>query len=142
MKVSFDPFMKTFMKSMSWKELEEYSGEPASIPLVHDSTLPVDVFLEISRNGRGYVTITGDITDFGSTASELARDQVTSACDTVMNDASGRYMFDDTIFPEFGMTVYLYYGTMSPEEFLDTNEVKESLNRFEQYLSGNPFTVS
>ena len=139
MKVSLD----TVTENMSWKELAEYSGVPVSIQLVHDSTLPVDVFLEFSRTGgRGFVTIFGDITDFGSTASELTRDQVTSACDTVMNDASGRYMFDDTLFPEFGMTVYLYYGPMSPAEFLDTHEVKESLNRFEQYLSGNPFIAS
>lgn len=126
---------------MTWKELEEHSGSPALIPLVHDSTLPVDVILEFSRTGKGYVTIFGDITDFGSTASELTRGQVNSACDAVM-DASGRYMFDDSVFPEFGMTVYFDYHTMSPAEFVDTYEVKEALNRFEHYLSGNPFIES
>lgn len=141
MKCKFDPFMKTFMKSMSWKELEEYCGPPVSIPLVHDSTLPVDVFLEIDGEGKGYVTVVGDTADFGSTESELTWDQMASACAAVM-DTSDRYMLDDTRFPEFGMTVYFDYGTMSPEEFLDTHEVKEALNRFEQYLSGNPFTVS
>lgn len=133
--------LEPFMKNMSWKDLVEYCGPPVAVQLVHDSTLPIYVYLELDGEGKGYVTVVGDTADFGIKESELTWDQVAAACDAVVG-TSDKYMFDDIRFPEFGLTVYFDYHSMSPAEFLDTHEVKDALNRFEQFLSGNPFTVS